>query len=473
MADRKNYNTYVYKTEKGTKGNKYHYYSDCRYIKDKSIKRVLKNDARKDKLTLCSECRKKANNHEHQNFGFKKFKSENIAFNNIHDKVLSNIKEEEDKQKEESKYTISSINLEFSDFLSISNSFAKTLKKSFPFEEKNSMIKFNNINNLININQKGMSNIKNNNIILNNNINNEINKNISFKKLSYNNKILFKEEEKKEDVTTNEVKDNIIINLNKNSKNQNSLLIKNKIRNYSFNINNQQNNSSSNNFIVINKINITSRSKSVPKSNSIHPNQKNQILIDSKNFNSLSISNIKTINKNNIINLKENNIINNINKINEKGNYCFSLKILPKKKNDINIDIVLGFEIELFCEENNSDIILNQESSEFSEDIIIAKHTDNRFFISEHLKIRREYLLNVLIDIIQGKLIIMENEDIKNNLNKKNNKNIFNAKNNMLSVSSCKKFSLDEIKEVNPYLKYNKNDLIIVDILFNGKPFYL
>ena len=68
----------------------------------------------------------------------------------------------------------------------------------------------------------------------------------------------------------------------------------------------------------------------------------------------------------------------------------------------------MGFEIELFCEENNSDIILNQESSEFSEDIIIAKHTDNRFFISEHLKIRREYLLNVLIDIIQGKLIIME-----------------------------------------------------------------
>ena len=120
-----------------------------------------------------------------------------------------------------------------------------------------------------------------------------------------------------------------------------------------------------------------------------------------------------------------------------------------------------------------SDIILNQESSEFSEDIIIAKHTDNRFFISEHLKIRREYLLNVLIDIIQGKLIIMENEDINKNKNKKNNKNIFNEKNNILSVSSCKKFSLDEIKEVNPYLKYNKNDLIIVDILFNGKPFYL
>ena len=80
MADRKNYNTYVYKTEKGTKGNKYHYYSDYRYIKDKSIKRVLKNDARKDKLTLCSECRKKANNHEHQNFGFKKYLKVKILF---------------------------------------------------------------------------------------------------------------------------------------------------------------------------------------------------------------------------------------------------------------------------------------------------------------------------------------------------------------------------------------------------------
>ena len=63
--------------------------------------------------------------------------------------------------------------------------------------------------------------------------------------------------------------------------------------------------------------------------------------------------------------------------------------------------------------------------------------------------------------------------DIKNNLDLNNNKNIFNAKNNILSVSNCKKFSLDEIKEVKPYLKYNLNDLNIVDIVFNDKPFYI
>ena len=198
MADKKKYNMTVYKTDSGTK---YHYYLDCRYIKDKATIKTNKNDARKDKLTLCSDCRKNANNNinpainnnynlnhiqnnnnnnvEHQNFGFKKFKSENIAFNNIHNKVLSNIiEEEEDKQTENSKCTISTINFEFSDFLNISNSFAKAIKKSFPPEEKNSLIKSNNINNKVNINPKGVSDIKNNNIILSNNINNEINNNI-------------------------------------------------------------------------------------------------------------------------------------------------------------------------------------------------------------------------------------------------------------------------------------------------------
>ena len=179
MEDRKNHNILVYKAKNG---QVFHYNPQCRYLNHSIPEKIRINEARKT-LTVCSACRKKgtnninpsinnnynlnliqnSNNNEPQNFGFKKFKSENIAFNNIHDKFLSNIiEEEEDKQIENSKYTISTINYEFSDILSISNSFAKAIKKSFQPEEKKNILNYNNINNLINQNQIGISNIKNN-----------------------------------------------------------------------------------------------------------------------------------------------------------------------------------------------------------------------------------------------------------------------------------------------------------------------
>ena len=492
MEDRKNHNILVYKAKNG---QVFHYNPQCRYLNHSIPEKIRINEARKT-LTVCSACRKKgtnninpsinnnynlnliqnSNNNEPQNFGFKKFKSENIAFNNIHDNFLSNIiEEEEDKQIENSKYTISTINYEFSDILSISNSFAKAIKKSFQPEEKKNFLNYNNINNLINQNQIGISNIKNNNAIEINNINNINNENnnennISLTKILIKNKIMLKgEEEKKEDVFSNKVEDknNMIINENKN--NQISLLIKKIIKNNRFQFNNKKNNFSDN----INKINNKSKSKSETKFKSIHINsinhrsQKNLISKYSKNsdFNSFSIFNIKTINKNNTINLEENNIINNINNANENGNYDFSLKIIPKKKNDININIELGFEIEIFFEENNSDINLNEESSEFSEDIMFSNYTSHKIIITKNLKnLTKENEINVLIDIVKGKLFFIKKDD---------NKNKIFEKNNILSVSNCQKISLDKIKEVHPYLKFNSNDLSIVDMVFNGKPFYI
>ena len=96
---------------------------------------------------------------------------------------------------------------------------------------------------------------------------------------------------------------------------------------------------------------------------------------------------------------------------------------------------------------------------------MISNYTSHKIIITKNLKnLTKENEINVLIDIVKGKLFFMKKDD---------NKNKIFEKNNILSVSNCQKISLDKIKEVHPYLKFNSNDLSIVDIVFNGKPFYI
>ena len=94
-----------------------------------------------------------------------------VSNNNLKKAFYNNVKEEEDKQIEDSKNSISGITNNFSDSFTINESLTQLISKPSSLDEKNIIKKFNN-NNLEKIKKVKESNIKNNNIEGNNIINN-------------------------------------------------------------------------------------------------------------------------------------------------------------------------------------------------------------------------------------------------------------------------------------------------------------
>ena len=487
-------NEFVYGTHTG---RKYHFDKKCYYLKNGYFKIPLK-EAINIYEGACFRCKNRNSNNnlngkyssinnnlnlniiqnnrnynyinenvnidEQQNSCLKNIKDNNNKFrnNNNHNLLHNIIEKDDDKIIEDSNYSASKINSNYTDLLSNSSSFAKVFNNPLLFEEKSSDIDFNNIKNFVDIKEKGRENMTNIHFKENHNIFNNISergKNSSLIKINSKRPIIKLGEERKKDILNDKEKNNKFINNFENSKNQKSL---NKSKSTS--------ELKTNSFYIYINSDISSKNKN---SN----NTKN----DNYKISSYSSSNIKDRNnqiekeKNNI-NITHEKILPNINNIilgKKKNNiqneiYKFSFKIIPKNHIKINIKIELGFEI-IFTDENISENNSEEESVDSSQDKITLGHTYQKYYISKILIIHKKTNnIGVLIDISKGKFFIINN-NFEENSNMKDEKSFSIEKNNILSVTKFKNISHDIIKEVNPIFKYNCKDLNIVDILFNGK----
>ena len=489
MAENKNSDKLVYYTDAG---DRYHIFLECPYIKNsKTVNKTLR-ESKLRKKKLCQWCKGKKTNknninpliknnpapfqndninndnniNKNSNFLIQKSKSINpVSNNNLKKAFYNNVKEEEDKQIEDSKNSISGITNNFSDSFTINESLTQLISKPSSLDEKNIIKKFNN-NNLEKIKKVKESNIKNNNIEGNNIINN-ISENdiIPLKKIKDKNFVIKEEEENKENSFNDINKDDKVIycSLDRNINNSN----------YKKDYNDKSLKNS-----LISDLNITNKSgsESEPKINILDLNnhKDNSSKNDSSSYSSSKINNDNIINvqdndpfKNIYININ-NTIINQSNishSISDFDNNKFSIEVIPKNKKPININIELGFKI-LCIEESKSSINLDQDSSESSEDTIIPSKVFEEYSIFRQFNIFKRVNFNVLIDISKGKLNVIK---MKDNINTKNNDFFFQEKNSILSSFDCQKFPLDKIKEINPIFKYNSDDLKLVDIIFNGE----
>ena len=336
--------------------------------------------------------------------------------NNI---LLYNIKEtEDDKIIEDSNYSASKINNNFTDLLSSSSSFERIFNNPFLFEERSSDIDFNNIKNYVDINEKKRENITSINLKDNNNIFRHISergKSSSLIKTNSKKPILKLGEENKKDIFNNKTKNKKVINIFENSNSQKSLKLESNIINkISYEFNKEKNHLY---FSDINKELNKSKSTNELKSNSFYIYNNSELSSKNKNSNnskndnykvsSYSSSNIKDRNnqhekeKNSINNTHE-KILPNINNIiiGKKKNdieneiYKFSFKIIPKNQNKINIKIELGFEIT-FTDESIWDKNSEEESVDSSQDIITFSNTYQKYYIKKFDK----FLLIILNNI--------------------------------------------------------------------------
>lgn len=478
-------NILVYGT---TTGKKYHFSMKCSYIKGKKCETLKIKEAKFKYEGACSRCKNQNNrknspiinkNNNNDNLNIKKNKNNyyynnrinfddeqvkpllkqkknnnniNLLINN--NKILNNIIEDEDDKKiEVSKNSISLIKNNYSDFLSSSDSFTKEINQKILLEERSSDIDFNNINNYINKNKIRLSN-SNNNIVKNNNIIN--NKNQKLKTFE-DKQDIFKDKNNNIDKGIN--KQEYLNNLIQNDKSE---INKEKLLDINYNINNNQksiNKSSSesnlNSSNIFNNFNFNSNNK---KHSSSDSNQKSK----SQNF---SIENNINNNKKEINIFHQEKKQQKINCGIDNGNYIFSFRIVPKKKKIIDVNIKIGFEI-IYVDEDDSEINMDEESSETFDESIIFGCTYQKYYIVKNLNVHRKTNnINVLMDILKGKfLIFKDNDNSESNINQ----NI--SLQNILSSFDCQKISKDKIKEINPIFKYDSKDLKIVDIFINGNP---
>ena len=320
-------------------------------------------------------------------------------------------------------------------------------------EERSSDIDFNNINNYINKNKIRLSN-SNNNIVKNNNIIN--NKNQKLKTFE-DKQDIFKDKNNNIDKGIN--KQEYLNNLIQNDKSE---INKEKLLDINYNINNNQksiNKSSSesnlNSSNIFNNFNFNSNNK---KHSSSDSNQKSK----SQNF---SIENNINNNKKEINIFHQEKKQQKINCGIDNGNYIFSFRIVPKKKKIIDVNIKIGFEI-IYVDEDDSEINMDEESSETFDESIIFGCTYQKYYIVKNLNVHRKTNnINVLMDILKGKFLIFKDID-----NSESNINQNISLQNILSSFDCQKISKDKIKEINPIFKYDSKDLKIVDIFINGNP---
>ncbi len=155
---------------------------------------------------------------------------------------------------------------------------------------------------------------------------------------------------------------------------------------------------------------------------------------------------------------------NNINCSFNNGNYKFSFEIIQKSKEKININIELGFEI-IYQEENSSEINIDEESSESSEDSIFFNPVYKKLYILENISLHKmKNIYDVILSIPKRKFLIMRNKNNKENILINDNKNISFDKRYILFTSELNNFPHENIKEVNPIFNYNKKILNVVDI---------
>ena len=257
-------------------GKKYHFKTQCQYIKGKEYFSISLKEAKQMYEGACSKCRtynnafnnnpsiNKFNKYNNNNFKlniFQKNKNNNYFYynNNLYDRPYSVYKTNDNinqvnninlnhnviEEKEEKKLEDSKNPKNFSDFLSSSSSFTKIINNQFLSSEKNSDIDFNNINKFKNNNEVEISSFLNNNNLLKNINFFEQSKQIEKNSLinEHNNNELI-EEEKQEEYSINNhnmSNDNEIINLISKYENKSLLFNSKSIISNNIEINKQKN----------------------------------------------------------------------------------------------------------------------------------------------------------------------------------------------------------------------------------------
>jgi hypothetical protein len=129
------------------------------------------------------------------------------------------------------------------------------------------------------------------------------------------------------------------------------------------------------------------------------------------------------------------------------------------------IIITVGFEID-YIDESDINVVgedkyqLNSikdiKMGTFYETIMVLRH----FYIY-----KKTNTVHVLINICSGKFFVIG----ENELNKRNSKLYLNSQNSeILYLRNFNKIYSNQIKDVRPIFKYNKNDLKIAHITING-----
>ena len=521
-----NYSERVYVTNYG---KKYHFDTNCSYIKGKEIISISLKEAKSDLEGACSRCFNKRNNKvainrnfNNNNFNlsnFQKYKNNNNYKyrNNFNNRPYSNVKNykniikensnnlqknddiEENKKYIESKNSPSEKINKFTDFISSSNSITSIIntKKLF-LEEKESDIDFNQSNKFIISQDKKEPDLIINNIYDKKNLKTDDKINLLLtKKSPYNNINLINNniseilKERNEDHKISNDKSKEDFNLLNRYKSQ-SVIFNNKNNNLFESINKINKENDYNKNYIFNNNNINEMNES--KKNYLYKNNNYDNKKQEQNYNISSSSKSKEIYKSkndkkdiNIKLIKENykkaktltNIIifnkgiinNNINSNNEtlnfkleNGIYKFFFEIIPKKDKTINIEC--GFEV-IYSDENTSNFISEDESLESSEDSIVLNSLNQKIYLLKQFSIiKKTNIIIVLINLVIGKLFIFRNKEI---INGGDNSNLTLQKIIILSEINFQSIQLEKIKDINPIINYDKNDLNNADIIINGK----
>ena len=150
-----------------------------------------------------------------------------------------------------------------------------------------------------------------------------------------------------------------------------------------------------------------------------------------------------------------------------KGNFKFKLEIIPLKELRKPIKISVGFEIEYI---DNTDINVIHEEDINLIDYFVSKKIGSLY---ETLVVMRSFniykktnKMHVLINISHGKLFIVGDDELE----KINNKTFVDKSNSeILYLRTFYRISLNQIKDVKPIFKFDKNDLLLAEININGK----
>ena len=142
----------------------------------------------------------------------------------------------------------------------------------------------------------------------------------------------------------------------------------------------------------------------------------------------------------------------------DKGFFKFKFEITPYKELKEPIQISIGFEINYFEEENklkkeNTKMNLFYETISIIQNFVVYKKTN---------------LVHVFINIPNGKLFVLGDDELK----KRNNKIFLNSENTeIIFLKNFKGIQKEFIKDVRAIFKYNKNclKLVNIDLLNNDK----
>ena len=185
-----------------------------------------------------------------------------------------------------------------------------------------------------------------------------------------------------------------------------------------------------------------------------------------------NLSKIEDIKDGNISILSHKNDKSDINKpkieganiLKGKGNFKFKFEINPLNSLGKPIKITVGFEIDYI---DDTDInIISEENNQIHDENIRVGCLYETLSVMRHLLIyKKTNIIHVMINIFEGKFFVVG----KNELDKRNNRKLLKrSPSAILYLRNFPKIKLNQIRDVRPIFKYNKNDLQFVDINISG-----